>query len=189
MKKTEVTIGVTYYAKVTNKRVEIRIEAERPRGGWDATNLATGKKIYIKSAQRLQGEVAGGNGRGSTSASALATSGSAVGEAALPASTTGVLKKPRKAKSASTDNVANSGVDDGAKKLSCLKAALKVLGESSDPLNTKEMIEAMESKGYWSSPGGKTPHATLYSAILRELTKGDKSRFVKTERGRFTARN
>ena len=83
MKKTEVTIGVTYYAKVTNKRVEIRIEAERPRGGWDATNLATGKKIYIKSAQRLQGEVAGGNGRGSTSATALATSGSTVGEAAI----------------------------------------------------------------------------------------------------------
>jgi hypothetical protein len=45
----------------------------------------------------------------------------------------------------------------------------------------------MTAKGYWTSPGGKTPHATLYSAILRELAKGEASRFVKTDRGRFVA--
>lgn len=53
--------------------------------------------------------------------------------------------------------------------------------------NTKEMIEAMETKGYWTSPGGKTPHATLYSAILRDLSAGDAAKFVKTERGGFAA--
>jgi hypothetical protein len=51
-----------------------------------------------------------------------------------------------------------------------------------------QAITAMEAKGYWTSPGGKTPHATLYSAILRDLAKGDDSKFVKTERGRFTVR-
>ena len=41
-------------------------------------------------------------------------------------------------------------------------------------------------KGYWTSPGGKTPAATLYSALLREVTtKGDQARFTKTERGKF----
>jgi len=29
--------------------------AENPHGGWDATNEATGKKVRIKSAQRLRG--------------------------------------------------------------------------------------------------------------------------------------
>jgi hypothetical protein len=49
------------------------------------------------------------------------------------------------------------------------------------------MIETMAAKGYWSSPGGKTPGATLYSAILRELkVKGAEARFRKTERGKFT---
>jgi hypothetical protein len=72
--------------------------------------------------------------------------------------------------------------------LSCVSAALKVLGESSEPMNAQELITAMEAKSYWSSPGGKTPHATLYSAILRDLAKGDDSKFVKTERGRFTVR-
>jgi hypothetical protein len=48
------------------------------------------------------------------------------------------------------------------------------------------MIDAMAKKGYWTSPGGKTPAATLYSAILREIsTKGKDARFTKTERGKF----
>jgi hypothetical protein len=51
------------------------------------------------------------------------------------------------------------------------------------------MIEAMAEKSYWTSPGGKTPHATLYSAILREINKkGKAARFVKVERGKFTIR-
>ncbi len=73
-------------------------------------------------------------------------------------------------------------------KLSAIDAAAKVL-ETSGPLNCKELIGAMSAAGLWTSPGGKTPHATLYSAILREITvKGDESRFVKTERGRFAKR-
>ena len=56
-----------------------------------------------------------------------------------------------------------------ARGMSAIDAAAKVLGESKEPLNTKQMIEQMAAKGYWKSPGGKTPHATLYSAILREI--------------------
>ena len=53
-------------------------------------------------------------------------------------------------------------------------------------MGTKEMIDAMSAKDYWSSPGGQTPHATLYAAILREINlKGAESRFAKTDRGRF----
>jgi hypothetical protein len=53
-------------------------------------------------------------------------------------------------------------------------------------MGCKEMIEAMAAKGLWTSPGGKTPAATLYSSIIREIaTKGKDARFVKTERGRF----
>jgi HB1, ASXL, restriction endonuclease HTH domain len=71
-------------------------------------------------------------------------------------------------------------------KLSALDAAAKILEEMGQPMTCQEMIDAMAKKGYWSSPGGRTPAATLYSAILRELkTKGDACRFVKTERGKF----
>ncbi len=72
-------------------------------------------------------------------------------------------------------------------KLSQLDAAVKVLTESGTPMTTKAMIEAMATKGYWTSPGGATPAQTLYSAILRELQKkGADSRFTKVDRGQFT---
>ena len=75
------------------------------------------------------------------------------------------------------------------KKLSAIDAAAQVLAASKEPMNAKQMIEAMAAKGLWTSPGGKTPHATLYSAIIREVaTKGKESRFVKTERGKFAAK-
>src|SRR5437899_9612035 len=73
-----------------------------------------------------------------------------------------------------------------AKKLSALDAAAKVLAETGQPMSCKEMIEAMAQKGYWSSPGGKTPASTLYSGMLKEVTtKRKESRFRKTDRGRF----
>ena len=49
--------------------------------------------------------------------------------------------------------------------LSCMNAAAKVLGDKGEPMTCKEMIEAMAAKGYWTTPGGKTPHATLYTAV------------------------
>jgi hypothetical protein len=60
--------------------------------------------------------------------------------------------------------------------------------ELKEPLNAKQMIDAMAAKGLWTSPGGKTPHATLYSAILREINAmGKGARFKKTDRGHFAS--
>jgi hypothetical protein len=43
-------------------------------------------------------------------------------------------------------------------------------------------------QGLWTSPGGKTPEATLYAAIIREIAaKGTAARFKKHERGVFVA--
>ena len=71
----------------------------------------------------------------------------------------------------------------------CLNAAARLLAEAPEPLGTKAMIEQMAAKGLWTSPGGKTPAATLHAAIIREIKdKGDASRFVKTGRGLFAAK-
>ena len=76
----------------------------------------------------------------------------------------------------------------GEKKMSAIDAAAKVLAPVKNPMSTKQMIEKMEAKGLWKSPGGKTPWATLYSAIIREIAaKGDEARFVKADRGLFLA--
>ena len=71
--------------------------------------------------------------------------------------------------------------------MSQLDAAVQVLAASVEPMSTKQMVEAMAQQKLWTSPAGKTPHATLYSALLRELQKkGNDARFKKTDRGKFT---
>ena len=55
MTENEIQIGGIYRAKVTNRVVDIRIDCKNPNGGWDATNLTTGKTIHIKAARRLLG--------------------------------------------------------------------------------------------------------------------------------------
>jgi hypothetical protein len=99
---------------------------------------------------------------------------------ASPAEAPAKPKRQRKAK---------TPIEPKVKKPSALDAAAKVLAEAGTAMTCKEMIGAMAAKGYWTSPGGKTPDATLCSAILREITvKGEQSRFVKTAPGRFAAR-
>ncbi len=71
------------------------------------------------------------------------------------------------------------------KKPSGLDAAARVLAETGRPMSAKQLVEAMLANKYWSS-GGQTPHATISSAIEREMqNKGQQSRFKKTAPGRF----
>ena len=66
-----------------------------------------------------------------------------------------------------------------------LEAAAEVLRQAGEPLSCQVMVERMLAQGLWQT-GGKTPAATIYAAILREITtKGSASRFRKTDRGRF----
>lgn len=81
---------------------------------------------------------------------------------------------------------AKKATPDKPKRTSALDAAATVLKKSGKPMRSQELIDAMASQGLWKSPGGKTPHATLYAAILREITaKGKAARFKKIDRGQF----
>ena len=71
-------------------------------------------------------------------------------------------------------------------KLSGLDAAEKVLREAGEPLRAQTIVDRAVEKGYWQT-NGKTPAATVYAAMLREIqTKGDAARFRKADRGLFT---
>jgi hypothetical protein len=183
MKVADVKIGGEYNAKIGGADVQVRIVAEKASGGWSAINIATGKKVLITMARVLKSEVA------NESATTTTTEGNVTVVETPPATVEtidGSAKKPARSRKAKAEKETASETT----KLSQLDAAVKVLGEATEPLTTKEMVEAMAAKNLWASPGGKTPHATLYSAILRELqSKGDASRFVKTDRGHFQLRS
>ena len=178
MKACDVQIGGEYTAKINKEKVPVRITAEKSGGGWSAINTATNKKVFISLARFLE----------PMPVATEAESPPALAEVApvIAETTDGPATKPtrtRKPKADVEPTVAKSS-------LSQLDAAVKVLEEATEAMTTKAMIEVMAAKGYWTSPGGKTPHATLYSAILRELqSKGDTGRFIKTDRGHFKLRS
>lgn len=70
------------------------------------------------------------------------------------------------------------------KKLSCLDAAAQIIGK--DPVGCADLIAEMAQRKLWTSPNGKTPEASLYAAIIREISaKKSEARFRKVDRGLF----
>jgi hypothetical protein len=94
------------------------------------------------------------------------------------------------AKQASRRGSAKPTTKGKVAKLSALAAAARVLTEAQTEMNCTQLIETMAAKGYWTSPGGKTPASTLYAAIIRHMaTRGKEAVFQKTGKGTFAAKN
>ncbi len=75
-----------------------------------------------------------------------------------------------------------------AERPSALNAAAEVLADADTPMTAPQLVAAMAERKLWTSPGGKTPGATLHAAISKEIaTKGTASRFRKVGRGLFAA--
>ncbi len=197
MKMNEVRVGKVYAMKVSGDIVPVKITGEKWSGdkhtGWVGTNTKTNRGVRIKSAQRLRGEVGGGGGKQERQDHEAPTPKELANNAEVEKVTKGkkpaAAKAPKPAKEpkpAKAPKPAKEAKPTKAKRVSALDAAAHVLAASSVPMRATEMIAAMEAKGLWKSPGGKTPEATLYAAIIREIAaKGDKARFKKHERGVF----
>jgi hypothetical protein len=175
MKKAEVRVGEVYAVKVSGNMAPVIIDEEHPKGGWTGTNQETNRQVRIKTAQRLRcpwdDYLKHGDGDDDAGADTAAQG------AEEPAREPEAKKPTKRATRAKTDG-------EGAK-TSGLDAAAKVLAEAGEPLNCKTIVERAFEAGYWQSEG-KTPAATVYAAILREMqNKGDESRFVKAGRGLF----
>lgn len=92
-------------------------------------------------------------------------------------------KAAKAAKAPKTAKAAKTPAND--KPLSGLDAAAKVLANAGQPMRARELVNTMIERGLWKS-GGKTPWATIYAAVIREIAaKGKASRFRKTDRGLF----
>ena len=210
MKKNEVKINGYYTAKVSDKLTIVRIIDENPHGGWDAVNTKTGKKVRINSPARLRAEVTS-DGKPvkrepkalkpkAAPAKADATPVAPTCEPAAEASQTTTEEPERdtpqpvatggEAEEPAEEPTNSKHAASTGKKLSLVEAAILVMKEIGEPMNTKRMLALVTERALWSSPNGKTPHNTLYAAILREIReKGSASRFEKVERGKFALKN
>jgi hypothetical protein len=188
MTKDQVQVGEKYEAKVGSRWVGVSILGPS-RTGWNAVS-DMGKPIRIKDVRHLRPVPA--------AAEATERAQEAQREAITapgdpePADVAPRAKRPAKAKAtaaaATAAKEAEKPQDAAPKapgKLTCLDAAALVLKEANEPLQCKTMVARMAEQGLWTTTA-PTPAATLYSAILREVTvKGASSRFKKTERGHF----
>jgi hypothetical protein len=181
MKKAEVKVGETYAVKVSGKVAPVVIDEAHPNGGWVGTNQETNRQVRVKSAQRLRCPwddylARGYEALGEDEPEATGRNTGAKGEkkAKREAKATKAKKRAPRAKGGPQE-----------RGLSGLDAAAKVLEEAGEPLSCKAIVERAFAAGYWQSEG-KTPAATIYAAILREMQKkGDQARFRKAARGRF----
>ena len=93
-------------------------------------------------------------------------------------------QKPSKPASKTT-KAAKAAKPQRAKRRGILDIAAEVLGASKEPMTCADIVKVALDKQMWSTHG-KTPSATLYAAILREIQKKkDQARFKKVDRGMF----
>lgn len=57
MKAKDVYLNEVYWVMVSGRLARVRLDSSSPYGGWDATNLDTGHKVRVRTAQRLRGRV------------------------------------------------------------------------------------------------------------------------------------
>jgi hypothetical protein len=174
--KRTVEVGKVYSCKTGGSYVPVRIDKSVGKGRYQGMSMTDGKPVKV-SAGDIRGDgqsckdwhLSQQHAAKETAAQAIETADS---QKAKPKADKPAQSKPKATKS--------------ERKPSGLEAAAQVLTEAGEPLDTKTMVERMLAKGLWKT-GGKTPAATIYAAIIREIaTKGDKSRFRKTDRGKFT---
>jgi hypothetical protein len=179
MKKDQVVIGNTYTAKVSGGLASVRIIEEKWNGdkhaGWAGVNTQTNRPVRIRSAQRLRALAKPAVTEPKTDKAPAAKAGAA------PKTKAG---KPGKGGKSRPAKPSKPKVE---RPMSGLDAAARVLKDSGKPMRVGEVLETILKKGLWSSKG-KTPEATLYAAIIREIfNKAVDSRFTKTGKGLFAA--
>ena len=160
MKQEDIQIGVTYLVGLAGNLVPVLITDNHPSGtGWLGKTIKTGKQITIKSAQRIHRK---------------ASDDKQINDVAK--------QDNRKPMTTTTGN------QDTDKPMSLINAAAHILAQDKQtPMRCKDIVEQAIEQKLWQPGKGLTPASTLYAAIGREIkTKGENSRFVKAERGKFT---
>jgi hypothetical protein len=159
MKLENVKVGAAYTVKVGKNAVQVTVRSVTPEGKIIVVG-SSGKAMTVADAARMAPGASGAPRKTST---------------------------PKATKAARGRNVGQRGTPQAKKKrVGLVDAAILVLHEAGNkPMNVKEIVEVILAKRPWST-AGKTPAATLYSSILREIQKkGGEARFKKVDRGQF----
>ncbi len=201
MKKQDVVVGGKYMAKVSGGVVPVQVREERWIGeehkGWIGVNTLTNRTVAINSSQRLQAAAKGDPKNMGDDAPGGDDAPKAISAARIPEPPKAGRQAGRRTKTAvkgskvSTKTAASPPKAPKPKKeeekFSGLDAAAKILAEAKKPMNCKMIVADAFKRNLWRSEGA-TPEATIYAAIIREISaKAGDARFKKVDRGQFAA--
>jgi hypothetical protein len=173
MKLENVKVGETYTLAIGKNKVAVTVKDADAKGKITVAS-AGGKQMTVADAGRLT----------------VRTVADDVGQPSAKGAAHGAPRKaaaPKATKTAFGRKRAHDGAPQAKERRTGLvDAAILVLHEAGNKaMGTKAIVEVITAKGIWKS-NGKTPAATLYSSILREIQKkGSEARFKKVDRGQF----
>jgi len=159
MKSKNIILNAIYHLMLGRNEVQGEV-IEATENGWNVRLLASDKVIKVNNETRFIRK-------------------------ARTIATTGEAEATPKANGKKTKSCTPKQPKDG---LSALDAAHKVLLEIGTALNVRQIAEVIFDKGYCPNLKGATPHATISSALQRDVKrKGRESRFYKAGIGLFGA--
>ncbi len=186
MNASEVRLGQCYFAQLSERSTQVRIERPAPGGGWIARVLSHGKHAKIKDASQLlrrcdEEEIAAVvRGREPHRRSCVEPV-TELPPFVFENKDGEILATPPPVKRIKI-------AEPPPESMSLLDAAAYVLKAAKKPLSTREIVALVIAQRLWT-PSGSTPHASLHAAISRDIVNnGEKSRFQKATRGLFNIR-
>ncbi len=186
MNASEVRLGQCYFAKLSERSTQVRIERPAPGGGWIARVLSHGKQAKIKSAAQLlrrcnEEEIAAVVRGLEPNRRSLVEPITELPPFVFENKDGEILTTPPSPKRIKI-------AEPPPESMSLLDAAAYVLKSAKQTLSTREIIALVIQQRLWIASGA-TPWATLNAALNRDMqANGSKSRFVKAERGKYAVR-
>jgi hypothetical protein len=172
----KVKVGLVYSAKVGSSWLPVRIDKSLGHGRYQGASMPSGTKLTVPTTA-IKGD---GQTVEQWEKQNTPKPDETPAPAAAPTADGGAGSK----KSAAAEQPAKAKKErkTAGPRKSLANAAVLVLADAKEPMNAKAIVEKATADGLYEPGKGKTPHATLYSAMLREARETD-GRFQKTHRG------
>ena len=164
---SEFFIGEIANAKVGRNLVEVEI-LECGEGNYKVKSISSGREFFTSRLEKINNNQ--------------------MEETIMPEDNNPIAEVENNAEVETPNPAPECATVKPEKKKSLLDLAAKILADTGEALNCKELVSKAKGTGWEST--GKTPEQTLYSGIFREMnTKGEASRFKKSaeRKGSFEA--
>ena len=164
---SEFFIGEIANAKVGRNLVEVEI-LECGEGNYKVKSISSGREFFTSRLEKINNNQ--------------------MEETIMPEDNNTIAEVETNAEVETPNPAPECATAKKAKKVSLLDLAAKILADTGEALNCKELVAKAKKTGWVST--GKTPEQTLYSGIFREIKeKAEASRFKKsaTRKGSFEA--